>query len=186
MWCILRRPAHRYLISALGGLAILMSGCGFRPLYKTGGGSDAAVLATVEVARIKDRIGQQLRNQLMAGLAPRGPAARLAYRLTVTLTESKVTLAIKKDETATRANLTINAQFTLVALNNPQFKDFRGSALSTNSYNILTSDFATLSSKNDARNRALRTLAEEIRLRVAAALNSQNSSSNQPAGQIVQ
>ena len=121
----------------------------------------------------------------MAGLAPRGPAARLNYRLTVTLTESKVTLAIEKDETATRANLTINAKFTLVALNNPQFKDFKGSALSTNSYNILTSDFATLSSQNDARNRALRTLAEEIRLRVAAALSSQNSSPNQPASQIV-
>ena len=186
MWSIPRRPHRCYLFPALGVLAILISSCGFRPLYKTGGGSDPAVLATVDVAKIKDRAGQKLRNLLMAGLSPRGRAARAEYKLTVTLTESKVELAIRKDETATRANLTINAQFTLVALNNPQFGTFSGSALSTNSYNILTSDFATLSAENDARNRALRSLSEEIRLRVAAALRSQKPSTAAPGGKTSQ
>lgn len=160
----------RYLSPVLFVMAILLEGCGFRPLYKAGAGSDSAVLGSVDIARIKDRKGQQLRNLLMAGISPHGRAARADYRLKVTLTETKTGLAIRKDETATRANLTIHAQFELVALRDRSLGTFKGNALSTNSYNILTSDFATLSAENDARDRALRTLAEEIRLRVAAAI----------------
>ena len=115
-------------------------------------------------------MGQQLRNMLAERLSPRGRNERTDYRLTVTLTERKQSLAIKVDETATRANLTISANFKLVALRNSQLGSFNGKAFSTNSYNILESDFATLSAESDARNRALRTLAEEIRIRVAAAL----------------
>lgn len=160
---------------ALAVLALVLGSCGFRPLHQKGGGGDEAVLATVKVERIKDRIGQQMRNLLMQKLAPRGPAGRTDYRLTVVLKEAKTELAIQKDETATRANLTIHADFSLHALRDPNRGTFSGSAISTNSYNILTSDFATLSAENDARNRALRTLAEEIRLRVAAAMRSPNS-----------
>ena len=175
MWFIRNRPTGLLLLPALGVMALLLSSCGFRPLYKSGGGGDEATLATVEVALIKDRIGQQLRNLLTAGLSPRGRSGQTNYRLTVTLTESKVTLAIRKDETATRANLTIKAAFKLLALQNPGLGTFSGSALSTNGYNILTSDFATLSAERNARNRALRTLAEEIRLRVASALSNPRS-----------
>lgn len=170
MWCIARCRGGRRLLPLFGVAALLIGGCGFRPLYESGGGSDEAVLATVEVATIKDRMGQQLRNLLIENLAPRGPAGRTDYRLSVTLTESKSSLAIKKDETATRANLTITADFKLVALKDPRLGVFSGRSLSTNSYNILTSDFATLSAERDARTRALRTLAQEIRLRVAAAI----------------
>ena len=181
MWFIRKRPASRYLLPALGIVALLLSACGFRPLYKSGGGSDEAVLATVEVVKIKDRVGQQLRNLLMEGLSPRGRSARTDYRLRVILTESKAGLAIKKDETATRANLTIRANFKLLALQNPHLGTFAGTALSTNSYNILTSDFATLSAERDARNRALRTLAEEIRLRVASAIRNPRTFSAAPS-----
>ena len=184
MWFIRKRPGGRYLLPAFGIIALLLSGCGFRPLYKSGGGSDEATLATVEVVKIKDRIGQQLRNLLTKGLSPRGRSARTDYRLTVLLTESKVRLAIKKDETATRANLTINAEFKLLALHNPRLGTFAGKALSTNSYNILTSDFATLSAERDARKRALRTLAEEIRLRVASALGNPRAFSAPPVGRV--
>jgi LPS-assembly lipoprotein len=129
-------------------------------------------------------MGQQLRNMLTENLAPRGRSARTDYRLVVTLTETKKKLAIKKDETATRANLTIRAKFKLHALSNPNLGTFAGRALSTNSYNILTSDFATLSAERDARNRALRTLAEEIRLRVASALRNQRAFSAPPVDRI--
>jgi len=170
MWFTVSRRAGRCLMLALGVAAPILTGCGFRPLYGSGSGGDEAVLATVEVLRIKDRMGQQMRNLLIERLSPRGRAGRTDYRLEVTLHESKAELAIKKDETATRANLTIRATFKLLALSDPRRGVFTGSALSTNSYNILTSDFATLSAERDARNRALQTIAEEIRLRVAAAL----------------
>ena len=42
-----------------------------------------------------------------------------------------------------------------------------GSARSVNSYNILTSDFATLSAREDARRRGVNQLALEIRERTS-------------------
>lgn len=146
------------------------SGCGFRPLYGKAGGSDAPVLSTIQINQIPDRVGQILRNLLLERLAPKGVARRTDYTLSVTLTETKRDLAIRKDETATRANLIVTAAFSLTAERQPNRGSFTGSATSTNSYNVLRSDFATLSAEKNARDRALNTIADEIRVRVAAAL----------------
>lgn len=151
--------------------AMLLQACGFRPVYHARGDASSETLSTIDVEPIADRKGQQLRTMLRARLSPKGPADRAFYRLTVTLTESKSELAIRRDESATRANLTLSAKFRLERLPPYAPGTFDGSALSTNSYNVLDSDYATLSAENDARNRALRTLAEEIRLRIAAAIN---------------
>ncbi len=149
-------------------LAVGLSGCGFRPLHGQGGAGAEADLAMIHIVRIPDRNGQKLHNLLLDRLNPKGSPARPAYVLSVSLAESRQNLAIRKDESATRANLTLTADFTL--LREGGNKTYKGAAVSINSYNILTSDFATLSAENDARNRALRTLADEIRGRVAAAL----------------
>ena len=149
-------------------LAAGLSGCGFRPLHGHGGGGAQQDLATVRIAQIPDRIGQKLHNRLVDRLTPKGQPARPAYVLSVSLTESLHNLAIRKDESATRANLTLTANFSLVRSGGGS--SFNGVAMSTNSYNILQSNFATLSAENDARDRALRVLADEIRARVSAAL----------------
>ena len=44
---------------------------------------------------------------------------------------------------------------------------FLGQVRSVNSYNILTSDFATLSAREDARKRAVRVLALDIKERLS-------------------
>jgi LPS-assembly lipoprotein len=150
--------------------AAALSGCGFRPLYAEATGSGAQTLASIEIGLIADRPGQKLRNMLLERLTPTGQPRQPAYILDVRLTEAKQELAIRKDETATRANLTVTAQFVLRALREPQLGTYAGVANSTNSYNVLRSEFATLSAENDARDRALRVLAEEIRIRIAAAL----------------
>ena len=46
-----------------------------------------------------------------------------------------------------------------------------GNVNSTSSFNILTSDFATLSAESDARARSLREISDEIRTRVAVFLS---------------
>ena len=96
------------------------------------------------------------------------PNKKKVYSLKVKISESKSSLNIRKDGSATRAILSISAGFVLI--HNANGSKFKGSAWSKSSYNVLDSDFATLSAENNARNRALRSIAEEIRLRVAAAL----------------
>ncbi|MGE0745067.1 MAG: LPS assembly lipoprotein LptE [Rhodospirillales bacterium] len=148
--------------------ALSLGGCGFRPLY----GERAAApeigekLADVGVDIIPDRSGQILRNELLDRMTPRGAPGAPAYHLGVALTESRQEFAIRQDETATRSNVIFSARFALRRASDNQVIH-GGIAVVRNSYDLLQNKFATLSAEEDARTRALRQLAEEIRTRLA-------------------
>lgn len=158
------------------GLALaLLAGCGFQPLYgPRDGGSATDKLAAIKILRIPDRAGQQVRNFLLDRLNPRGPAAKDLYSLAVTLTEGRQDLAIRKDETATRANLTVSAQYSLIEIATGK-EIFRANSTVTTSFNIVRSDFATVSAENDARRRAAREVSDDIRTRLALFFNRNRS-----------
>src|SRR5690606_39504749 len=115
-----------------------------------------------EVGVIADRPGQILRNYLIDRLNPGGRPVDPAYRLNVSLSEVQRDLAIRKDDTATRANLIMNARFTLTDTATGAVVLNRQVGTIT-SYNILIDEFATLSSERDARDRALQQISEDIR-----------------------
>lgn len=170
MWSCKGQSAARHagLGAVLLALTVLLSGCGFHPLYGTpesGAVSPTDRLATVRIAPLPDRIGQQLHNLLRDRLNPGGQPRQSDFELRIELTETRQELSIRKDETATRANLLVAAQFVLheIATNEVVL---RGRAQSTNSYNILTSQFATTSSELNARKRGLREVSEDIRTRL--------------------
>jgi len=161
----------RTILAAGGcGAALLLAGCGFRPLYGDGAAGSADQLARIRVEPIQDRVGQKLYSMLLDRLTPRGAPDHPAYTLQVRLNEGTQDLAIRKDESATRSNLVISATYTLAATDSRNPQRLVGSATSINSFNRLTSEFATLAAQDDARERALRTLADEIRTRIAAAM----------------
>ncbi len=150
-------------------MAFALSACGFQPLYSRpheGALSTAEHMATVRIAPLPDRIGQQLHNLLRDRLNPQGQPRNPAYELKIDLVESRQELSIRKDETATRANLIISAQFTLHEVEAAQ-EVLLGLATSTNSYNILTSQFATTYAELDARKRGLREISDDIRTRLS-------------------
>ncbi len=155
-------------------LVALVAGCGFRPLHERGTAGAPAVLAAIRIENIADRRGQKLRNFLLDRLNPHGRPRVPLYVLTVGLSESRGGLGVRKDAFATRAFLTVNASFSLVRAGLEEAGRFAGSTSSTNFYNIVQSEFATLAAEEDARDRALRAIADEIRLRVAAALRTPN------------
>mgnify|MGYP002870837054 CR=1 FL=1 len=158
------------LIFSLAALGLL-TGCGFKPIYGSAGPSNISVeLATIEVAIIKDRIGQQLRNLLLDRINPGGSPKQPNYKLSVQLAEAKQELAIKKSEVSTRANLAFTAKFQLQGLKQFAGRMFSGRADIITSYNILSSDFGTLSAEKDARQRAVQTLSSDITNRIAAYL----------------
>ena len=156
------------LIIIFSGLCLTATACGFQPLYSHSDEVDTLSLGSVKILNIQNRSGQKLRNFLLERMPQNGPNKKKVYSLKVKISESKSSLNIRKDGSATRAILSISAGFVLI--HNANGSKFKGSAWSKSSYNALDSDFATLSAENNARNRALRSIAEEIRLRVAAAL----------------
>ncbi len=149
-------------------LALAMAGCGFQPLYGRGdnGLSAQDQLASVRIQPMPDRVGQQLHNLLRDRLNPRGQPANPAYSLQVVVSETLEELGIRKDETATRSNLIVAANFVLSDGRSGK-ELFKGRSRSINSYNILESQFATLFSESDARKRALREISDEISNRLA-------------------
>ncbi len=159
-----RGPAAGLLI----GAALALSACGFTPLY---GGADRQAMspvdhmAAIQISPLPDRLGQRMHNLLRDRLNPSGQPSAPAYVLGLRLSESRQQLGIRKDETATRANLKLAVLFTLSSAQTGSLLH-RGLVNSVSSYNILTSPFATDFSEADARGRALRELADGIRTRL--------------------
>ncbi len=163
-----KNPAHRCRLMAFMalGISLAVSGCGFKPIHGQRSSASSAALAAIDIQLIADRPGQMLRNELIQQMQPRGPA-RARYSLSIKLTESLTNLSIRKDEVATRANLTMSARFTITELDGTR-RRFSGSARSVSSYNILKSDFAKLSAREDAQRRAVTQLALQLRERISA------------------
>ena len=130
------------LLAAIA-VAALLAGCGFRPLYGTAGENRqvAAQLAQIRIQTIPDRTGQKLRNFLLDRLNPNGQPAQPLYYLQVTINVSRTDLGIERDETATRALLVLTANYQLINRTRKVVL-VKGSTQSTNSFNIVASDFA--------------------------------------------
>ena len=148
------------------GMLIILASCGFQPIHNENSAASMPALANFDVALISDRKGQMLRNELLKELQPQGAKLDPRFSLRVTLTESLSNLAIRKDDAATRANLTLSAAFS-VTHRADEDTLFNGTVNSVNSFNILTSDYATLSARADAQRRAVKQLALQIKERLS-------------------
>lgn len=162
-----RPPGRRAALALLAGAATgaLLSGCGFRPLYARSdesGYSTVDELRAIRITPLRDRTGQQLHNLLRDRLNPLGQPVDPAYQLDVQVTETVRELALRSDETATRADLDIVASYSLSQADESEVL-FEGRSHAVNSFNILRSQFATQTSEKDARERSLRELSDDIR-----------------------
>ena len=158
-------------------LGLALAGCGYHPLYGQHGVDNVSAvdeMALIRIEAIPDRIGQQMYNMLRERLNPYGKPEQPRYALSVALTETRENLFLEKDETATRANLTLKASFILRRLDDNSVV-ITGTSRSVSSYDILSSQFATVVSQEDARERTARALSEDIRTRLALALQPRDS-----------
>ena len=160
------KASRRCAFAVAGAALMVVAGCGFQPIHGERSAASSAGLANFDIALIADRTGQMMRNELLQQMQPLGAVPSPRFGLGVNLTESLTNLAIRKDNFATRANLTLVAQFSVVSRTDGSLL-FSGQARSVNSYDILTSDFATLSAHTDAQRRAVRQLALDIKERLA-------------------
>ncbi|MDX1711433.1 MAG: LPS assembly lipoprotein LptE [Rhodovibrionaceae bacterium] len=129
------------------------------------GPTTQAYFASTRVAPMTDRIGQQMHNLMRDRLNPQGQPAEPLYVLRIQLREQRQSLGIRRDETASRANLIIGAQVHLIRRDGRKtlLKDVMST---TASYNILDNQFATVIAERDARERALVVLADDITRRL--------------------
>lgn len=150
--------------------ALALSGCGFRPLYAqaedgTGLGDR---LAAVEIGEIPGPQGREFRVALNSQMYPAGrPASAVTrYVLNVRLKVDREGLAIQPDASITRYDYNLTGRYRLVDMETGKVAH-RGIATAKTAYNVVDSQFATLSARRDAEDRAIRSLSEEIRMRIA-------------------
>ncbi len=150
-------------------IAASTSSCGYKPLY----GESGVIrknLAEVRIKAIPNREGQVLRNALLDRINPNGQPGAAPFLLSVTYSESLSQLAIRRDETATRANLRISSNFKL-AETASGVTVFRGRSRRTASYNIVQSDYANVIARRTAQRRAALLVADDIATRLALYFN---------------
>jgi LPS-assembly lipoprotein len=153
-------------------LALSLAGCGWQPLYgkiDDSGGNAGEELASVHILPIADRTGQNLYNALRDRMNPRGVPAQPQYDLVIRMSERSEQMLILEDQTASRINLTLYANYTLYQRGN-KTPILQGQSQITTSYDYLANFYSTVTSEADAHRRGARNLADDISNRLAVFL----------------
>nr|WP_246513430.1 LPS assembly lipoprotein LptE [Azospirillum picis] len=145
-----------------------MSGCGFQPLYGEKGVGTAAAekLNDIDISPIPDREGQKLRNLLIDKFYTSGRPGNPRYRLDVSVSAVEQKLALQKDATAVRAQLLVNAPYRLIEVGSGKVV-FQSNSRSMISYNTLEQHYAAIVTMENAYDRALTDISNDITTRVA-------------------
>jgi LPS-assembly lipoprotein len=153
----------------IASLTLLLAACGFQPMYAPGDGANA--IGPVEIAEIEGKAGHVLRTELSRILAVENDGSPPAA-LEITLTEQITQIGIRRDESATRAELRLTANYILTP-SQPGARVMRGSVFTVVNYDIPEAAFGEITAQDDARERAAETMAQrfrsELALRIAQA-----------------
>jgi len=166
-------PEPRVSLRAALMLAIglALSGC-IQPLYGSlgAGGDVAGELQAIKVDPIGGKTGHYLANDLIFALNGTGAAVQPKYLLKVTLSENVQTpLLDTVSGYPTAANVVVNAEYKLLR-SGTETQIAAGKVTVLEGYDRTSQRFANLRAAQDAEIRGAKSLADQIRIRLAAAL----------------
>jgi LPS-assembly lipoprotein len=151
--------------------AMMLPGCGFQPLYADNNVGVSSTLSTIFVEPIPDRVGYELRNDLLDRLDASSSAANARYHLRLYLTELEEPVVFQPNTSITRYNYTVTAHYDLVPKDGTAPVK-SGEITAFAAYNAAAAPFlySTVAAQREARNRAATDIAERIRVELAVFL----------------
>jgi LPS-assembly lipoprotein len=151
--------------------AISLAGCGIQPLYGTtaGGSRLAAAMAGVDVTPIPGRVGQRVRNELIFENTGGSGQTGTTYKLDIVIKETLTNELVQISGDAKSQVYELDATFKLIS--NDGRVVLEGKATSRAPYERFETIFSNVRARYDAENRAARTVAESIKVRIAAYLS---------------
>jgi len=138
----------------------IFTSCGYEPIYSKNANTNKELLS-ISVQNIKNRPGQILRNTLLNQLNPERERVITKYRLIVEISESKTSLAYRRDMSATRTDLKITANYLLKDIKNGEIV-LKQEAKSISSFDVVESVYATLIAEKDVREKNLKVISNDI------------------------
>lgn len=146
--------------------ALLLSGCGFTPLYgQTEAGS---ALTRIAVSTPDDRLGFRLREQLEDALAT-DRSAPPRWTLATTVEQQRRPLGRRIDDTAVRYELAVRVAWTLTPLSGGG-QSAGGVETVTTTYATTDQPYAAIAAQQDGEERAAAEAARLIRLELLRVL----------------
>jgi LPS-assembly lipoprotein len=166
--------------SLVRGLALVLaaapalSACGnggFRPLYATtaSGVGLQERLKQVDVAPIPGRVGQMIRNELIFDSSGGGNLLPPTHRLEIAISEGLLTTNVKIDGDSLGMIYTVSANFKLISIKDKKVV-LTGTSFARAGFERFQSIYSNVRARDDAENRASRTVSDDLKTRVAVYL----------------
>ncbi|WP_428395311.1 hypothetical protein [Lichenicoccus sp.] len=153
---------------ALPLLCMLLSGCGFHPLYGASDSAAEANLPDIFVAVIPGRPGQLLRQDLQQHLAGSDDENPHGYTLRVSYSLDNEAIGIHGDNTSARSRVVGRATWYLDSVAAAPVNLASGSSRTVDGFNIVeTQYFAATMALENTESRVARNLADNITTQVA-------------------
>lgn len=166
---VFRRTSGYALFSAL---ALALSGC-IQPLYGPGVGGDlvAAEMQAIKIEPIPDRLGHYVENELIFALNGTGSSPAPKYQLIVTLHERMATPVINTvTGQAEAGDVNVDADYRLLPIAGGGQPIATGNVTNFVAYDRTSQRLSNVRAARDAEIRNAKTLADQIRTRIAATL----------------
>ena len=156
---------------------MLLAGCGesagFRPLYGSaalGGAGASEKFQAVDFAPIPGRVGQRLRNELVYQSTGGGTPLPPEYRLDIAINESVSSTLVRIDGNANGQVYNLDSSFKLIRLSDKKVV-LTGKSYARAGFERVQSIFANVRARENAENRAAKTVGEELRTRLLGYLS---------------
>jgi LPS-assembly lipoprotein len=161
----------RLLLAPVLAASLALGGCVVRPLYADmpGTGTPVSVeLSKIAIEPARDRVSQVLRNELIFGFTGGGEPGPPEYALRFFLTQTDAAVAVEVLSEVPAAYLvSLSASFVLSDARTGRTL-LTGNSTADASYDFSSQRFANVRAQQDAQRRAAKTIAQDIRTRLAA------------------
>lgn len=156
--------------------AALVAGCGgggFEPMYaaSAGGARLDDKLAQVRVTTIPGRVGQRIRNELVFETTGGGGVREQSYTLDIVIRERLTSTLVNVQGDSRGQIYHIDATFQLTDVRTQQVV-LKGQSFARAAFQRFDAIYANVRARQDAEDRSARTIANDIRGRLAAFLSS--------------
>ena len=157
------KPRFRTAIVALA-LTAMLGGCGFTPLYATGGGIQD--LPAIEVMAPQGRVAYLLREDLEDAIG-RDKSRPAVWRLDIDVVQVRDPRGLRRDNVAERYELGLTVKYSLTSLATGKVAR-TGEVVSEVSYDAADAPYAGIAARQDSQERAAADSARRIQIQLAS------------------